>query len=130
MHLFNQRNAIFAAFAVLTVMAQSADAKVAIDSVEVGLSGISRPGLWTSVRVTASGSDAANSVFEVVTPDPSNSPVIFPGGRLSANSDGTASGTAYFKAGRLETTVTVRVLEAESKQLLASRRFSTVAQTH
>ena len=94
-----------------------------ISDVSLGVDGLMKPGTWSRVRVTVSGE--AECRVEVVTPDPLGDPVIYSSDVVNPAVCGAVD--LFIKPGRLQTTMTVRVVSASDESVLDSRRFLSAA---
>ncbi len=112
-------------FAVLFCLASSVRADVSIESVEVGMGQVTRPGVWTRLQVQLAATEAVECRVEVTATDPTGNPATYPSAviKLASNSPTTAS--LFFMPGRLEEAVSLKVV-AESGGVLASRRLMAV----
>lgn len=107
---------------ILFCLAASAQADVSIESVEVGIGQVTRPGVWTRLRIQLVSTEAVECRVEATAADPTGNPATFPSAaiKLAANSPATAS--LFFLPGRLEETVHLKVV-AQDDTVLASRRL-------
>lgn len=90
-----------------------ASADVWIDSVQIGLDGMARPGAWTRARVSVGSSSADKCQLLLQTADPSGNEVTFPSEEFEIESDQTRVVDIFFKPGRLETSLRVELIGAD-----------------
>ena len=93
-----------------------------IQSVSFGFDGLMKPGSWCRVRTTLSGADTYR--VEVVTPDPAGHPVVYSSVAVDPQVQDTAD--VYVKSGRLQTSMTVRVVTDSDNTVADSQRFVSI----
>ncbi|MBL6705582.1 MAG: hypothetical protein ISQ06_05685 [Planctomycetaceae bacterium] len=111
-------NVLFA----LAFFAPSARADVSIESVEVGIGQVTRPGIWTRLQVQLASTEAIECRVEATATDPTGNPATYPSAVIKLAANSSATTTLYFMPGRLEETVSLKVV-AEEGSVLASRRL-------
>jgi len=104
-------------------VALAAEESASIGNVSLGVDGLMKPGSWCRIRVAVSGESPCR--VEAVTADPFGNPVIYSSETIEPADD--ASVDLFIKPGRLQTTITVRVLSAADDSVLDSRRFLSAA---
>ena len=109
----------------LFIFATSARAGISIESVEVGIGQVTRPGVWTRLQVQLVSTESVECRVEATTADPTGTPVTYPSAaiKLAANSPTTTA--LFFMPGRLADTVSLKVV-LEEGSVLASRRLVAV----
>ena len=109
------------------VSSNSADVAAAegasIGDVSLGIDGLMKPGTWARVRVAVTGEGECR--VEAVTADPLGNPVIYSSEAISPVEHGTVD--LFIKPGRLQTTLTVRVVSVGDNSVLDSRRYLSAA---
>lgn len=93
-----------------TSSAQSENQPVTITQVEVGFDGYYKVGRWAPVAVTTTGTLPPNARLLIETVDPDGSVTVIPGGSVSAEPHEQHLLTGYFKSGRLDADVVVRIV--------------------
>lgn len=107
----------------LDALATGSTTDVSIRDVQIGLDGMAKPGVWTRARVTVHSVAPVTCQVQVRTPDPGGSLVTFPSSDVEFGSN-TKVVDVYFQAGRLETALTLEVIDAESHAVLDSRKLT------
>ena len=100
-----------------------ARADVSIESVDIGIGQVTRPGAWTQLTVNLQSDEAVDCRVEAVAADPAGNPARFPSSAIQLQPQVSNSVTLFFTAGRLEDTITVKVLSTTG-DVLASRRLA------
>jgi hypothetical protein len=100
----------------------SANAGVSIESVEVGIGQVTRPGVWTQLKVQLQSTEAVDCHVEVVAADPTGNPATFPSAAFELQPQAPGSASLFFMTGRLEDTILVKLVSADGK-ILASKRL-------
>lgn len=90
-----------------------------IRDVSLGPDGLMKPGCWCRVRVSVAAESDCR--VEVVTPDPIGHPVVYQSDSIDPGFDGPVD--VFVKPGRLETTISVRLVDSARQAILDSRRF-------
>jgi len=102
----------------------TAHAESSLTDVQIGLQGYARPGNWTPLRATVQSSESGSVRLEAVSADPTGHPVVFPGEPFALTAGTAVPATVFFQPGRLETTTTLRLVDADSGAVLASQRIA------
>ncbi len=112
---------------LIAIFSDSADLTAAepasIENVSLGINGLMKPGAWCRIRVTVSGDEPCR--VEAVTPDPLGNPVIYPSGTVNPAENRTVD--LFIKPGRLQTTITVRLVSDAGDSVIDSLRFLSAA---
>jgi len=126
--LQRRRFQCLAAAVLLTVLQMPADAsaETTIESVQIGLDEMAKPGIWTRVRVKFSSTSSVNCRIELESPDPDGNAVTYPGPQIQLESGSPRAVDVFFKPGRLETTVTTRAVRVDDDVVLATLKRSSV----
>ncbi|NQV26659.1 MAG: hypothetical protein HQ518_20075 [Rhodopirellula sp.] len=109
--------------AVLLCFAVPVRADVSIESVDVGIGQVTRPGVWTRLQVQLQATEAVDCRVEVIAADPTGNPATFPSAALKLQPGTSRRVSLFFMPGRLEETITVRVVSAEGI-VLASKKLN------
>ncbi|MGZ0166387.1 MAG: DUF4350 domain-containing protein [Planctomycetales bacterium] len=109
-------------FVVLFCLATSTRADVSIESVEVGIGQVTRPGVWTRLRVQLVSTETVECRVEATAADPTGNPATYPSAAIKLAANSPTKTTLFFMPGRLEETVSLKVVSQEST-VLASRRL-------
>jgi len=114
---------------LLTALLTPADlmAETSIESVQIGLDQMAKPGIWTRARVRLTSTSSVECRIEVESPDPDGNAVTYPGSQVRLESGSPNVVDVFFKPGRLETTVTVRAVRVDSDEVLATLKHSSVS---
>lgn len=107
---------------VLICLASAARAEVSIESVEVGVGGVTRPGIWTQLQVQLQSTEQADCRVEIVAADPTGNPATYPSTEFTLYPKGSTPATVFFMPGRLDETITVNVVATDGA-ILASKRL-------
>lgn len=107
---------------VLFCLATSAQADVSIESVEVGLGQVTRPGVWTRLRVQLVSTEAVECRVEATAADPTGNPATFPSAAIKLAANRPVTTSLFFLPGRLEETLNLKVV-SQDETVLASRRL-------
>ncbi len=109
------------------VSSNSADVAAAepasISDVSLGIDGLMKPGTWTRVRVAVSGESKCR--VEAVAADPLGNPVIYSSEAINPIEQNAVD--LFIKPGRLQTSITVRVVSVGDDVVLDSRRYLSAA---
>lgn len=101
-----------------------AHAGVSIESAEVSVGQVTRPGVWTGLAFTLSSTDDVECRVEAVATDPAGSPATFPSQTLHLRAESPVSGTLFFIPGRLQDTINVNVVSVDGDVLATKRLIS------
>jgi hypothetical protein len=107
---------------VLFCLVTSARAGVSIESVEVGIGQVTRPGVWTRLQVQLVSTEAVECRVEATASDPTGNPATYPSAAIKLAANSPANTSLYFMPGRLEETVSLKVVSLEGN-VLATRRL-------
>ena len=108
---------------VLSVFAEFARADVSIESVEVGIGQVTRPGIWTRLRVRLQSTEAVSCRVEATTTDPIGNLATFPSESVEVKANQPETVSFVYQTGRLEETVTLKVVSQDGN-VIASRRLT------
>ena len=103
---------------------QPVRADVEIHDVQIGLDGMTKPGIWTRARVAVKSSQRVPCQVLVRTADPGGSRVTFPSPEIEVVPGDAQIVDVFFQAGRLEVSLLVEVVSAEDQSVLASRKVA------
>ena len=109
----------------LVFFATSAHADVTIESVEVGIGQVTRPGVWTRLQVQLVSTEAVECRVEATAADPTGNPATFPSASIKLVANNPTTTSLFFMPGRLAETVSLKVVSEEAG-VLASRRLVAV----
>ncbi len=109
--------------AFFACLATSVQADVSIESVEVGIGQVTRPGVWTSLKVQLVSAEAVECRVEATAVDPSGNPAVFPSANLNLAANQKTAASLFFMPGSLEGTVTLKVVSLDG-DVIASRRLA------
>lgn len=109
--------------------ASTVQADVSIDSTEVSVGHVTKPGVWTRLAFTLSSTVDVDCRVEAVATDPSGCPATFPSKTLELQAQSSLTGSLYFVPGRLRDTISVRVVSLNGELLAVKRLTSTEAVT-
>ncbi len=111
---------------LLTTLLTTADslAETTIESVQIGLDQMAKPGIWTRARVQLTSTSSVNCRIELESPDPDGNAVTYPGPQVALDSGSPRAVDVFFKPGRLETTVNVRAVRVDDDVVLATLKRS------
>lgn len=105
-----------------TVDSKSSESDLSLASISIGLDGTTRPGVWTRLKADVRGRSSGPVRLEIVAPDPFGHPVTYSAAEV--NVDGERGIQALFAVGRLECSVTVRLVTAADGMELVRRRLT------
>jgi hypothetical protein len=106
---------------VLFCLMASARADVSIESVEVGIGQVTRPGVWTRLEVQLKSTESVECRVEASATDPNGNPTTFPSAAITLQTNETATATLFFMPGRIEETVILKVVSQDGKVLVSRR---------
>lgn len=106
----------------LLCLASPVLAGVSIESVEVGVGGVTRPGVWTQLQVQLQSTEQTGCRVEVITADPTGNPATYPSTEIALQSNESNRVTQFFMPGRLDETITINVVSTDGA-ILASKRL-------
>jgi hypothetical protein len=106
---------------VLSCLAASARADVSIESVEFGIGQVTRPGVWTRLQVQLKSTEAVECRVEASASDPTGNPATFPSAAIKLQANETATASLFFMPGRIEETVTLKVVSQDGNVLVSRR---------
>jgi len=109
--------------AFLACLSTSVRADVSIESVEVGIGQVTRPGVWTSLKVQLVSTESVECHIEATAADPTGNPAVFPSVNLKLAANRETAASLFFMPGRLEETVTLKVVSLDGN-VLAFRRLT------
>jgi hypothetical protein len=95
----------------------------AIEDVQTGVDGLMKPGSWCRIRVAVSGEGQFR--LEAVTPDPFGNPVIYSSETFTPSQHRQTD--LFIKPGRLQTAITIRLVDLDDGAVLDSRRLVSAA---
>ena len=124
--LYSSRYFLLSVAAFLACSATSVLADVSIESVEVGIGQVTRPGVWTCLKVQLVSTESVECHIEATAADPTGNPATFPSNKLKLAANRETAASLFFMPGRLEETVTLKVisLDGNVRNVLASRRLT------
>lgn len=114
---------------ILSSFAASAQADVAIESVEIGIGQVTRPGVWTHLQVQLKSTKAIECRVEATATDPTGNPATFPSTMIRLQANETAMASLFFMPGRIEETVTLKVVAQDGNVLVSRRLVATESAT-
>ncbi len=120
---FSSRYFLLSVFTFLSCLVASARADVSIESVEVGIGQVTRPGVWTRLKVQLVSTESVECRVEATAADPTGNPATFPSTNLKLAANRETAAELFFMPGRLAETVTLKVVSLDGN-VLASRRLS------
>jgi hypothetical protein len=109
--------------AFLACLATSVRADVSIEAVDVGIGQVTRPGVWTSLKVQVVSTEAVECRVEAIAVDPTGNPAVFPSANLNLEVNQKSAASLFFMPGSLEGTVTLKVVSLEG-DVITSRRLA------
>ena len=101
----------------------AASEPASISDVSLGIDGLMKPGTWSRVRVAVSGESKCR--VEAVAADPLGNPVIYSSEAINPIEQNAVD--LFVKPGRLQTSITVRVVSVGDDVVLDSRRYLSAA---
>ncbi len=120
---YSSRYFLLSVAAFLACSATSVRADVSIESVEVGIGQVTRPGVWTCLNVQLVSTESVECHIEATAADPTGNPATFPSNKLKLAANRETAASLFFMPGRLEETVTLKVVSLDGN-VLASRRLT------
>lgn len=120
---YSSRYFLLSVLAFFACLATSVRADVSIESIEVGIGQVTRPGVWTSLKVQLVSTEAVGCRVEATAVDPTGNPAVFPSANLKLAANQKTAASLFFMPGSLEGTATLKVVSLDG-DVIASRRLA------
>ena len=120
---YSSRYFLLSIFAFLSSLVAPVQADVSIESVEVGVGQVTRPGVWTCLKVQLVSTESVECRIEATAVDPTGNPAVFPSANLKLAANHETAASLFFMPGSLEETVMLKVVSLDGG-VIASRRLA------
>ena len=100
--LYSSRYFLLSVATFLACSATSVRADVSIESVEVGIGQVTRPGVWTCLNVQLVSTESVECHIEATAADPTGNPATFPSNKLKLAANRETAASLFFMPGGLK----------------------------